>query len=102
MPTEKKPEVLGTQPEEMLDLKQLTALLIKHYGHKEGLFDLSVQLQIGTGAVGPDKDHVLPGAMFGVAGLGLRKVTKLGPTTLDATEVKAPVKSKTPRRTSKS
>lgn len=100
MPNEKEPEVPGTQPEVFLDLEQITSLLIRHYGYKKGLFELAVQFQIGTGAIGPDKDHLLPGAMFGVAGLGLRKVTKPGPNTLDAAEVKVPVKSKAPGRSS--
>lgn len=77
----------GAKPQEEMTLKDLTILLIKHFGHHEGLYDLSFQLQIGTGAIGPDKENPLPGAMFGIAGVGLKRVEKLGTNTLDAEKV---------------
>ena len=43
-----------------------------------------VEYQIGTGAVGPDKDNLVPGAMIGVSRIGLMPTTKLGPNTVDA------------------
>jgi len=78
---------IGVEPEEEVDLKELAALLIKHFGHHEGLYDLAFQLQIATGAIGPNKDSLLPGAMFGIAGVGLKRVEKLGMNTLDAADV---------------
>ena len=72
MPTKK--QTVETMPEVELTLKELTILLIKHLGHHEGLYDLAFQLRIGTGAMGTDKDNLLPGAMIGIAGVGLKRV----------------------------
>lgn len=71
-------------PEQSMDLKELTELLIKNYGHHTGLFDLVLQLRIATGSFGPSKDDALPSAMVSVAGVGLKKVDKAGVNTLDA------------------
>lgn len=67
-----------------LTMQELTRLLIKHYDLHEGKFDLSMELQIGVGAVGPDPTSPLPGAFFGVSKVGLSKVDKDGPATVDA------------------
>ena len=82
-----KDELQLGQDEDAVDTRELTALLIKHFGHKEGLFDLSIHFQIGTGAFGPSKASLLPGAMIGVAGVGLKKVAKASPNTLDASNL---------------
>lgn len=88
MPTDKAPKTKEEEkPENFLDLKELTALLIKNFGYREGLYDLAVQLQVGIGSFGPAKDNRLPGAVVGLAGVGLKKVTKKSPNTLDAAEV---------------
>lgn len=67
-----------------LSLRELAAVLVKHYGLNEGVFDLMVEFQIGVGAVGPEKDKVVPGAMIGVTKIGLLPSTILGPNTVDA------------------
>jgi hypothetical protein len=77
-----------------LAMKELAALLVKHYGLREGMFDLMVEFQLGTGAVGPDKEHALPGLMIGIAKIGLVPSTKSGPTTVNASEVNAPPKAR--------
>lgn len=88
MPTKKQTvERDGAKPEDVIALKELTVLLIKHFGHHEGLYDLAFQLHIGTGSIGPDKDNLLPGAMFGIAGVALKRVEKFGTNTLDAEDV---------------
>lgn len=88
MSTKKEPvNVAGTSPEESMTLKELAVLLIKHYGYHEGLFDISVQFQLGTGAIGPGEDNLLPGVMIGFSGIGLKKVSKIGSNTLNAAEI---------------
>jgi len=76
--------------------------LIKHFGHKEGLFDLSVHFQIGTGAFGPNKESLMPGAMIGLSGVGLKKMAEAGANTLDASKVNSPSKGKKKSLVSKS
>lgn len=80
-----------------LSLEDLAVLLVKHYGLSEGTYDLLLQYQIGTGAVGPDKDHLVPGVMMGVSHVGLAPSTKSGPSTVDASLVNP---TKKPRRKS--
>jgi len=70
-----------------LALKDLSILLVKHYGLHEGTFDLMLEYQIGTGAIGPDQDNLIPGAMIGVSRIGLVPTAKVGPTTVDASVV---------------
>ena len=85
-----------------LNMHQLTQVLVRHYGLTQGLFDLVVEFQIGTGAVGPDKDRLLPGAMIGLARVGLAPAKVRGPSTVDAAEVKTEsVKPKASRKKAK-
>jgi hypothetical protein len=51
--------------------KELGVLLIKHYGLHEGVFNLQIEYQVGTGAVGPDPENMTPGMMFGISKIGL-------------------------------
>lgn len=74
-------------PDNELKLTELLELLVRHFGHHEGLFDLAVHFKIGAGAVRPEKGEVLPGAIFGFAGISLKRVDKVGPNTLDAAVV---------------
>jgi len=80
-----------------LSMRELAAVLVKHYGLTEGKYDLMVEFQIGTGAVGPDKDSVVPGAMIGVSRVGLIPATKMGPNTIDAASI---TPTKKPRKKS--
>jgi hypothetical protein len=67
-----------------LSMRDLAGVLVKHYGIHEGLFDLLVEFQIGTGAIGPDPTALTPGAMIGVSRVGLMPSKVEGPTTIDA------------------
>ncbi len=69
---------------EILALRDVAELLIRHKDLHEGMYNLAFQFQIAIGAVGPSPDAVVPGAMFGVSGLGLEKVDRMGPYTVDA------------------
>ena len=75
-------------------MKELASLLVRHYGIRTGSFDLMVEYQLGTGAVGPDKDHLLPGLMIGIARIGLVPSPKPGPNTVDASEANPQLKTK--------
>lgn len=82
-----------------LSVKELTALLIKHYGIHEGNYDLLIEFQIGMGAFGPTPDMQAPGAMIGISKMGLVKAPQVSVLTVDAALVNPPEKQ---RRTRKS
>jgi len=73
-----------------VSLREMAILLVKHYGLTEGTYTLLFQYQVGTGAVGPDKENRVPGVMVGVTQVGLVRTTKSGPNTVDAGEVNPP------------
>ncbi len=77
---------MSSQPEP-LALKDLTALLIRHYGLHDGLWDLAVEMQIAAGRMGQTPDQALPGAMFLISRIGLQKSETAGPGTVDAATV---------------
>lgn len=74
-------------PIEPLTLRELTKLLIKHHGVREGLFETAIEFKFALGQVGPTPDDALPGAMLGVSRIGLVAADKTGPATVDAAEV---------------
>lgn len=75
--------------EPTLSMKELTAVLVKHYGVTEGHFELFLEFQIGTGPLGPDPENLMPGAMIGISKLGLRPAHAPSPMTVDAAAVNA-------------
>ena len=83
----------------MYSLSELAALLVKDQGIHEGHHELSVELQVGVGAVGPDEQSALPGAVIGVKSIGIRKVDTPNPLSVDAAKVNPilPKKLRTPR-----
>ena len=96
---------------DMLSLKEIAALLVRHNALHDGLFDVSIEMQFAIGNFGPTQDTALPGAMLGVKGMGLVRAAKLGLHTVDAalvnpapetppTDVKRP-KVPTPRKTAR-
>lgn len=76
-----------------LNLKELAAVLVKHFKLNEGLYETSIGLQVAVGAVGPTPETVVPGAMFGVTGVGLRKADVVGPHTVNASDINSKKKS---------
>lgn len=78
-----------------LSIKEITALLIRHYGVHEGLFDLYLEYRMAFGAFGPTPEEVLPSTILGVSNLSITKSEKLGPLTVDAALVNP--KSSSPR-----
>lgn len=81
-------------PQIQLSLRDLAVILIKEFGYHQGLFDLSIEFQIGIGGVGPDPTSQIPGAMIGVSKIGLLNAKSFGPTTVDASVVNPPKKPK--------
>lgn len=69
---------------EPLSVKQLAEILVKHYGIHKGIYDIAVEFQMGTGAVGPTKDSVVPGIMLGVSRIVLIDGSLDSPTSVDA------------------
>ena len=65
-------------------ITELAELMIRDKGIHDGLYDIAVKFQLAVGAIGPSPDAILPGAMIGIGGIGLRKVEQNGPLTLDA------------------
>lgn len=72
------------QPQSLLELRELTEVLVRHFRRTEGLWDVSIEIKIAIGTVGPNIETVLPGAMMGVSRVGIVQVEKAGPHTVDA------------------
>lgn len=68
------------------EARDLVAILLKHHGIHDGLFDLAVEFQIGVGAVGPDAASSAPGVAIGVRRIGLVAAMQCGPNTVNAAE----------------
>lgn len=96
MPNISDKDVIQSAPiNPLLTMRDLAALLVKHYGLHAGHYDLIVEFQIGTGAVGPNPSALTPGAMIGVSKVGLMASNTNGPTIVDAAVVNP---AKRPRR----
>lgn len=83
----------STPAPELLSLREVVVLLIKHYGLREGLWDLNIELTLGVGAFGPSREKAMPGALVGVQRIGLSRTPKenAGPNTVDAADVNLPL-----------
>jgi hypothetical protein len=75
-----------------VSLKEVGALLVKHYGLREGLWDVAIEIQVGIGQFGaaPADATPLPGAMFRISRIGLNHALQVGPLTVNAAEVNPP------------
>jgi len=95
--TEKNPNLIAD-----FSLVEMTEMLIKTQGLHEGLYNLSVQFQIGIGAVGPSPESIYPGAMMGISRIGLSKTEegKKNIHTVNAAEVN-PAPKKRVKKTKK-
>lgn len=93
--TEKNPKLIAD-----FSLKELTEILVKNQGLHEGLYNLSIQFQIGVGAIGPSPESICPGAMIGISRVGLSKTEekKKNIHTVNAAEIN-PVPKKRSQKT---
>lgn len=86
----KKAPVPDTSAGEPLSISELGAVLIKHFGFHEGLYDVMVEFQIGTGSQGSadSGSNITPGLVVSISRIGLNKATKVSNgLTLDASIV---------------
>jgi hypothetical protein len=93
---------MSAQTIKQYDHKEVATLLIKEQGLHEGNFDLAFEFQIAVGAVGPNPESLLPGAMLGIGKITLSPAAKPGPSTVDAAIVNpkpAASSSRTKRQT---
>lgn len=65
-------------------LRDLAELLVRDGDIHEGLFDISVEIQVAIGTLGPTPDESYPGALVGVKSIGLLATEKANPHTVDA------------------
>lgn len=80
-----------------LDIKEVTEVLVKHYGLHEGLYDLYLEYRLGFGNVGLSQDDLLPSAVVGIYKLGVTQVSAMGPMTVDVAKAN-PLKTHTPKK----
>lgn len=73
---------------EPLGLRELTEILIKHYGLSEGQFDLLVNFQVGAGIFGPTPQQSGPGLAVSVSQIGLAPAQNPNDLSVDAAKVK--------------
>lgn len=91
-PTETKKQL------EPLSLRELTEILIRHYGLTAGRYNLNVEFHIGAGAFGPSEDKRGPGFAISIGRLGLSEAKADGPNTVDASTTKTTVRKASKKR----
>jgi hypothetical protein len=70
-----------------LSLREIAALLVKHHNLHDGLWDLSIEFQIGLGAFGPSPSEMTPGGFVGIKTVGLQRAQVQGPHTVNAADL---------------
>jgi hypothetical protein len=71
----------------MLSLRDACEVLVRHFGHTEGIWDISLELNFSVGAVGPSPDKTIPGAIMGISKIGIALSPREGPNTVDASKL---------------
>jgi hypothetical protein len=72
---------------EALSLRDLASMLVKHYGIREGLWEVAFEMQVLIGKLGPSAEKSLPGAMMGISRVGLTRAASPSEQTVDAGQV---------------
>ena len=86
---------------EPLGLRELTEVLVRHYGLTQGKYGLNVEFHIGAGTFGPSEEKRGPGFAIGMGRVGLIEAPADGPYTIDASELqKSPPKKGSKERRS--
>ena len=75
-------------PEYQTQLKELTSILIKHHGVKEGVYEASINFAITVGGVNGPDGSIVPGVAAGIVGIGLIPSNKENPNAIDASTIK--------------
>lgn len=68
-------------------LRDLAVLLVRDGNIHEGLYDISLEIQVAIGNLGPTPTDSFPGALVGVKSIGLLPAEKANPNTVDAAMV---------------
>ena len=68
-------------------LRDLATILVKDANLHQGLFDISFELQVSIGTLGPSAAEALPGALVGIKSVGLLRTEKMNLHTVDAADV---------------
>lgn len=79
-------------PVTSLSLKELAEILVRHHGYTEGIYETTIEFQIAVGAVGPNPQQTLPGAIVGISKIGLSKISEMNHHSVDASLINAPKK----------
>ena len=72
------------------DLKEITALMLRDQGIREGLWMISARFSFGATNIAPPGDEpgpVGPSAIAMVREIGIQRVPEPGPLSVDASEV---------------
>lgn len=78
-----------TEPQPLpghISLRDLGVLLVKHFGHHEGLYDVSIELGFGAGGVEFPGRGKVPGAMVGIVAVGIVPASGTGSIVIDASK----------------
>lgn len=70
-----------------ISTKDLVSVLTKHFGLKEGGYELGIEFQIGVGPVGPNSEELVPGVVLGVKSVGLSRREKDVTSESNPTEI---------------
>lgn len=80
-------EIKDTAQLPPLSLREVSELLVRHYGLTEGQFDLVISYQVGAGAFGPSPEQAVPGLAVSVQQIALVPAQASNPLTIDASKV---------------
>lgn len=71
-----------------LGLRELSELLVQHYGLTEGQFDLLLNYQVGVGMFGPNPDQSGPGLAVSLQNISLIPTRTPNHLTIDASKIR--------------
>lgn len=75
----------GRQPVgNLLTLREITELLIRHYGLKDGHYEPSFEFTFNAGQAGPSEDAIMPTAFVAISRMGLVRVDTPTKISVDA------------------
>jgi hypothetical protein len=69
-------------------LAEVTEMLVRKAGVKEGLWQLNVDFNFAAATAGPSEKEALPTAMAAVSKLGINRVERMTALSVDASQLK--------------
>jgi hypothetical protein len=79
----------------MFPLKEVTELLVRHVGAKEGVWTLQIRFGFGAANIGDSDDTLKPTALIPVMEIGIQKGEKVNSLSVDAAKIAARPSRKT-------